>query len=64
MSDPTLLDAFQVELLLPAGADGATAAAARAALDDPTFLDAVRRAVRAVLDAAPALAVLSARVGW
>jgi hypothetical protein len=50
--DSVLFDAFQVKLLLPASADEATADAARAALDDPMFLDAVRHAVQAVLAAA------------
>ena len=64
MSDLLLFDRFTVLLLLPPGADEATTDAARAALDDPTFLDAVRRAVQALLDAVPALAALSARAEW
>ena len=64
MADPVLLDAFQVELFLPAGADETTADAARAALADPAFLAAVRRALRAVLDAVPALAALAASAEW
>ena len=59
-----LFDRFLVLLLLPPGADEATTDAARAALDDPAFLDAVSRAVQALLDAIPALATLSARAEW
>jgi len=62
--DLLLFDRFVVALLLPAGAEEATTDAIRAALDDPAFLDAVRRAVQALLDAVPALAVLSARAEW
>ncbi len=64
MSDLLLFDRFLVLLLLPPGADEATTDAIRTALDDPTFLDAVRRAVQALLDAVPALAVLTARAEW
>jgi hypothetical protein len=59
-----LFDRFVVALLLPPGADEATTDAARAALDDPSFLDAVGRAVQAILAAVPALAPLSARAVW
>ena len=64
MPDPVEFDAFQVTLFLPAGADETTVDAVRAALDDPSFLDSVRRAVQAVLAAVPALAVLSAGAEW
>ena len=64
MSDPVLFDALQVKLFVPADADEATTDAARAALDDPSFLDSVRRAVRSLLAAVPALAVLSASAEW
>jgi hypothetical protein len=59
-----LFDRFRINLLLPAGADEAATDAARAALDDPSFLDAVRRAVQALLAAMPALAALSASAEW
>ena len=64
MSDLLLFDRFLVTLLLPAGADAATTDAIRVALDDPTFLDAVSRAVQALLATVPALTVLSARAEW
>ena len=64
MSDLLLFDRFLVTLLLPAGADAVTTDAIRAALDDPAFLDAVSRAVQALLDAIPALAALAARAEW
>ena len=64
MPDPVEFDAFQVTLFLPAGADEATADAARAALNDPSFLDSVRRAVQAVLATVPALAVLTTSAEW
>ena len=64
MCESVEFDAFQVKLLVPAGADAAAVAAARAALEDPRFLEAVRRAVHAVLAAVPALAVLSATAEW
>jgi len=62
--DLLLFDRFLVLLLLPPGAEEATTDAIRAALDDPAFLDAVRRAVQTLLDAVPTLAVLSARAEW
>ena len=62
MPDAMMLDAFQVQLFLPAGADETVADAARAALDDPPFLDRVRDAVTQLLARAPVLAVLTAVV--
>ena len=64
MPELLLFDRFVVTLLLPAGVDEGAADAARAALDDPAFLDAVGRAVQALLAAVPALAALSARAEW
>lgn len=64
MPDLLLFDRFLVLLLLPPGADEAATDAIRIALDDPAFLDAVRRAVQAILDAVPALTVLTARAEW
>lgn len=64
MPDELLFDRFLVALFVPAGVDPATADAAQAALDDPAFLDAVRRAVQAILDAVPALSVLTATAEW
>lgn len=64
MPDMLLFDRFRVNLLLPAGADEMATDAARAALDDPSFLDAVRRAVQAILAAVTALAALSASAEW
>jgi hypothetical protein len=64
MSGPVEFDALRVKLLLPVGADQATADPARAALNDPAFLASVRRAVQAVLATVPALAVLSAEAAW
>ena len=58
MPDPVRLDQFHVSLLLSANATPADAEAARRALDDPLFLDALRDAVRRILDADPALSVL------
>ena len=62
MPDAMMLDAFQVQLFLPAGADDAVADAARAALDDPPFPELVRDAVTRLLGAVPGLAVLTAVV--
>jgi hypothetical protein len=62
--DPLLFDRFLVTLFVPADVDEAAAEAARAALDDPAFLDSARRAVEAVLAAVPALAVLTVTAEW
>ena len=66
--DPTpgsvLFDAFQVKLFLPASAPESVADAARAALDDPSFLDRVRDAVTQLLAGVPALAVLTVAIEW
>ena len=62
MAADMLFDAFQVELILPAGTDARVAEAARAALDDPPFLDRVRTAIAGLLAADPATAVLVVRV--
>ncbi|WP_439622096.1 hypothetical protein [Gemmata sp.] len=59
-----LFDRFQVTLTVPDGVDPAAADLARAALDDPAFLAAVRRAVGAVRAAVPALAILTVTVEW
>ena len=37
---------------------------ARAALDDPSFLDSIRHAIQTALATVPALAVLSASAEW
>jgi hypothetical protein len=57
-----MLDAFQVQLFLPAGTDDAVADAARAALDEPPFTELVRDTVNQLLGTVPALAVLTAVV--
>ncbi|VTU00875.1 unnamed protein product [Gemmataceae bacterium] len=59
-----LFDRFQVTLFVPDDVDPAAANLARAALDDPSFLEAVRRAIEAVRTAVPALAVLTVTVEW
>ena len=64
MPELLLFDRFLVNLLLPAGADEVATDAIRTALDDPSFLDSVRRAVQAILAAVPALAALSANAEW
>ena len=64
MPDHVLFDALQVKLVLPADATEADADAARAALDDPTFLDSARRAVEAVVRAIPAPTVLTVTAEW
>jgi hypothetical protein len=62
MTEEVLFDSFQVLLFLPAGADARAGDDARAALDDPPFLDRVRDAVAGMLAADPATAVLVVRV--
>ncbi|MCE9563945.1 MAG: hypothetical protein K8U57_18035 [Planctomycetes bacterium] len=64
MPESVLLEQLHLSLFLPIAADKAVVDAARAALDDPQFLDSVHTAVRNVLDAIPALAPLSAAVDW
>lgn len=64
MPDSVQFDAFQVKLLMPADTDEATADAARAALDNPSFLESVRQAIQSLLATVPALAVLTASPEW
>jgi hypothetical protein len=64
MPDPVLFDQLHVTFFRPDAFDEPTLTAARAALDDPQFLNAIHDAVRRVLDANPALAVLDIVVSW
>jgi hypothetical protein len=62
MEEEILFDSFQVLLFLPAGADTRIGDDARAALDDPPFLDRVRDAVARMLATDPATVALVVRV--
>ncbi len=55
-------DDLTVTLFIPEDADDAIANAARAALDDPLFMDALQTSIRQLFAIVPALAVLSVRV--
>jgi hypothetical protein len=61
MTEEVLFDVVHVSLILPTGADERVAEAARAAVDDPGFLDRVRDAVAVLLTADPATAPLIVR---
>ena len=61
MAEEILFDVVQVYLMRPAGIDERGAEAARAAVDDPGFLDRVRDVVAALLAADPATAPLVVR---
>ena len=64
MPEPVLIDQVHVSLFLLDGATRTVADAAAAALDRQEFLDGVHGAIRSVLDAEPALAMLSLTVEW
>ena len=64
MPDAVLFDQLHVTFSRPDPLDQAVIAAAREAIEGPRFLDAVRTAVRQLLDADPALVILTAVVSW
>ena len=64
MPDAVLFDQLHVTFSRPDPLDEAVIAAAREAIEGPRFLDAIRITVRRLLDADPALAVLTAVVSW
>jgi len=55
-------DDLTVTLFIPEDTEAAIADAARAALDDPLFLDAFQTSIRQLFAIVPALAVLSVRL--
>ena len=64
MPDSVLFDQLHVTFFRPDPLDEPTRTTARTALDDPQFLNAIREAVRRILDANPVLAVLDISVSW
>lgn len=64
MPDSVLFDQLHVTFFRPDPLDEPTGSAARNALEDPQFLDAIRDAVRRILDANPALAIIDVVVSW
>jgi hypothetical protein len=64
MDEEILFDVVHVYLIRAAGTDERVAEAARAAVDDPGFLDRVRDAVAVLLAADPATAPLVVRAGF
>ena len=64
MDEEILFDVVHVYLIRAAGMDERGTEAARAAVDDPGFLDRVRDAVAALLAADPATAPLVVRAGF
>lgn len=64
MPDSVLFDQLHVTLFRPDPLDEPIITTARTAIDDPQFLNAIREAVRRILDANPALAVLDVVVSW
>lgn len=59
MPDLVRFDDLCVTLLIPRDTENAIADAARAALDEPTFLDSFEQTIRQLIATIPALAVLS-----
>ena len=59
MPDPVRFDDLRVVMFIPEDTDVTVADAARAALDDPTFLDSLENTIREFIATFPALAVLS-----
>ena len=64
MPDAVLFDQLHITFFRPDPLDEAITAAARAAIEELPFLEAVRDAVRRLLAAHPALAVLDVVVSW
>ena len=64
MPGPVLFDQLHVTFFRPDPLDEPTAIAAHALIEDPQFLNAIRDAVRHILDADPALAMLDIVVSW
>lgn len=64
MPDAVLFDQLHVTFSRPDPLDQAVIDAARDAIEGSRFLDAVRTAVRQLLDADPDLAILTAVVSW
>jgi hypothetical protein len=59
-----LFDQLHVTFFRPDPLDEPTTTAARSAVEELHFLDAIRTAVRQILDANPALTVLDVVVSW
>jgi hypothetical protein len=64
MPDSILFDQLHVTFFRPNPLDEATITAARNAIQDPRFLDAIRDAVRRILDSNPGLTILDLVVSW
>jgi hypothetical protein len=64
MAEEILFDVVHVYLIRRAAMDERVAEAARAAVDDPGFLERVRGAVAALLAADPATAPLVVQAGF
>ena len=64
MPHSVLFDQLHVTFSRPDPLDEAVITAAREAIEGLRFLDAIRTAVRELLDADPALAILTAVVSW
>jgi hypothetical protein len=64
MDEEILFDVVHVYLIRDAGLDERVVEAARAAVDDPGFLERVRDAVAALLAADPTTAPLVVRAGF
>jgi hypothetical protein len=63
MTRRVLIDDIRVEVLVPRTLSGHDLRAVRRALADPTFLPKLRRALRPLFAAHPALAAVRVRVG-
>ena len=64
MPDSVLFDQLHITFFRADPLDEAATAAARAAIEELSFLDAIRIAVRQILDANPALTILDFVVSW
>jgi hypothetical protein len=64
MPDSVLFDQLHVTFFRPDPLDEPTVTRARTSIEELPFLNAVREAVRQLLDANPALAILDIVVSW
>jgi hypothetical protein len=64
MPDTVLFDQLHITFFRPDSLDEVTITAARTTIEEQQFLDAIRAAVRQILDANPALAILDVVVSW
>ena len=64
MPESVLFDQLHLTFFRPDPLEEPTISAARTAIEDPQFLNAIHAAVRRILDANPVLAMLDVIVSW